>query len=313
MEAVAAMDALEGRGRHGTCSGGRRVIDASAIYRRHERAVAVMANGRLLCLLPGRETHTFDGVDAEVFSDFWRVLSRPVSGAAVAEHLAAHPSLQEVVETLVGAGYVMSAMTEEPSDHLPPREGTHARCHRIVLAVSGAVHAVFAPLYVQRLLTDFTEQLDVILTKSSQRFVTPYALETLGARVWVDPFASSGPGSVPHMELARGADLMLVVPATAHVIHRMANGVCSDLLALVACATTAPVVVVPSMNEVMWDHPAVRRNVAQLRRDGVYLVEAGVGFEVADGDRQTVWGPAGLPPSAVIATLAGVLRLAPRG
>ena len=88
--------------------------------------------------------------------------------------------------------------------------------------------------------------------------------------------------TVPHIALAKNADLVAVMPATAGSISRLATGACSDLLSLVAIATTAPVVVAPTMNTAMWDNPAVRRNVDQLRADGVYVVEPTFFFEAAE-------------------------------
>src|SRR3989442_15074440 len=87
------------------------------------------------------------------------------------------------------------------------------------------------------------------------------------------------------MHLAKRAELVLVLPATARTLFRLAHGVCDDLLSLVVCATEAPVVVVPSMNPVMWRNPAVQRNVDLLRRGGRFIVEPGPGWEVAGGKR----------------------------
>jgi len=170
-------------------------------------------------------------------------------------------------------------------------------CRNLVLGVSGAVQSAFAADYVWRLAAEVAEEIDVILTRSARRFVQSRALTALGARVWSDPLDSRSDVTVPHMHLAKRAELVLILPATARTLFRLAQGACDDLLSLVVCATAAPVVVVPSMNPVMWRNPAVQRNVDLLRRDGRFIVEPGRGCEVADGNALTAdAGAAALGP-----------------
>ena len=84
-----------------------------------------------------------------------------------------------------------------------------------------------------------------------------------------------------HVHLASRAEIIAVIPASAHALQRLATGACSDLLSLTVAATKAPVVLFPAMNANMWRHRAIARNVAQLRADGCYVVEPGPGFEVS--------------------------------
>lgn len=87
--------------------------------------------------------------------------------------------------------------------------------------------------------------------------------------------------AVPHAELADNADAVLVAPCSASTLHKLASGACSDLVSLVVAATKAPVIVAPSTNANMWAHPPVQRNVAQLRADGVWIVEPWRGTRVS--------------------------------
>src|SRR5207249_11528339 len=96
-----------------------------------------------------------------------------------------------------------------------------------------------------------------------------------GLPVWVDRFEARDGVNVPHMWLASRADVILIA-ATAHTIHRLATGACSDLLSLVVAATRAPIVIAPSMNPLMASQPAVARNSGQLRRVGYYVAEPGL-------------------------------------
>ena len=144
-----------------------------------------------------------------------------------------------------------------------------------------------------------------ILTRSARRFITPHAVAALGVNVWRDPFELRDGFRVPHTFLAEAADFVLVLPASANAIFRLAHGTCSDLLSLVVAGTEAPVMVVPSMSPTMWNHTAVRRNVARLRDDGMYVIEPGPGRSVASDATCTVGG---LGLGGDSASLVGALR-----
>ena len=137
---------------------------------------------------------------------------------------------------------------------------------RVVVGVTGSIAAYKAAILVSSLVRHGAH-VDVILTASGARFVTPATFNGLTrGSVHTDLFADRG---LPHVELAERADLIVVAPATARTLARLAHGLADDLLALTVLGTRAPVLVAPAMEAGMWRHPATRRNVALLREDGV--------------------------------------------
>jgi len=110
--------------------------------------------------------------------------------------------------------------------------------------------------------------------------------------------------------LAEVAELVLVLPASANAVFRLAHGTCSDLLSLVVAGTRAPVVLAPSMSAAMWNHPAVRRNVARLRDDGAFVIEPGPGRAVGSDATCTVGGLGlGGDSAHLVGALVAVLEL----
>jgi phosphopantothenoylcysteine synthetase/decarboxylase len=119
-----------------------------------------------------------------------------------------------------------------------------------------------------------------------------------------------GCANVPHIHLARSADLVVVIPASAHTIHKLATGACSDLISLIVSATTAPVVLVPSMNRAMWEHWAVVQNLEQLRANGVFIIEPTTGVEVANRrDLRPEFGPIPSDTGLLTSALAAIAKL----
>ncbi len=294
-------------------------LDSSSYYLRDAQATVLTTVGRFMVVTPGGSVRTFDVSDLERASWIWQVLSSPISGEELARLVDARSEdLKYLLEALLGEGIVSRGSLAELQSRGPLGERASAsrkRCRRLVLGVTGAVQSLFVASYVRRLLGEFTEELDLILTESAQRLVTPRALTALGARVWCDAWESRGDVEVPHIHLATSTDLVLILPASAHALYRIAHAACSDLLSLVTCATEAPIVVVPGMNPSMWNHPAVRRNVQQLRADGVFVVEPGLGFEVAELEHATARvGGVGLGASSpnLFLTLEAALRLGTR-
>lgn len=142
---------------------------------------------------------------------------------------------------------------------------------RIVLGVSGGI-AAYKACEVARRLGDAGAAVDVVMTAAAQRFVTAVTFQALtGRMVHDDAWDARIANNMPHIELTRGADALLIVPASADFLARLAHGLCDDLLSTMAVArprASCPLLVVPAMNVEMWDHPATRRNVEQLRADG---------------------------------------------
>jgi len=153
---------------------------------------------------------------------------------------------------------------------------------RITLAVTGSI-AAYKAVELLRLLTGDGYDVHVIQTASSQEFVGAMTFQALsGHPVACEQFDGGGDSVFRHIDLAN-ADLMLVAPATADIIGKMAAGIADNLLLSTYLATGAPVVVCPAMNEHMWGHTAVQDNIGKLRRRGVQIVNPGFGA-LACGD-----------------------------
>jgi phosphopantothenoylcysteine decarboxylase/phosphopantothenate--cysteine ligase len=143
---------------------------------------------------------------------------------------------------------------------------------RIVLGVCGSI-ASYKGADIASKLTQAGADVDVILTRAAQQFVTPLTFRGLTRRVvFTDMFDPASSMAEEHVELARAADAIVIAPASATTIARIAHGLADDMLALTVLATTAPVVVAPAMDAQMWEHPATRGNVETLRKRGVVFV-----------------------------------------
>jgi len=149
---------------------------------------------------------------------------------------------------------------------------------RIVLGVSGGIAAYKAPELVRR-LRDAGAEVRVILTPNAARFVSPLALATVSEHgVIVEQWGDSGHGGVDHIELARWADVLLIAPATANILAKLAVGIADDALSTYAIAHRAHVMVAPAMNTFMLAHPTVQTNVSTLRARGVEIIEPDSGL-----------------------------------
>jgi phosphopantothenoylcysteine decarboxylase/phosphopantothenate--cysteine ligase len=153
---------------------------------------------------------------------------------------------------------------------------------RILLAVSGGIAAYKTPELV-RTLVRRGHAVRCALTPAAARFVTPLVLQTLsGAPARSELFDLSEEGEIDHIALADWAELLVVAPATANLLARLAHGLADDLVSTLALACRAPLLVAPAMNVNMWRHPATRENVAVLRERGVRFVGPDAG-ELACG------------------------------
>ncbi len=143
---------------------------------------------------------------------------------------------------------------------------------RILLAVSGGIAAYKVPELV-RALRRSGHAVRCILTREAHQFVTPLVLQTLsGAPVRSQLFDPSEEGEIDHIALADWAQLLLVAPATANLLAKLAHGLADDLVSAVALATRAPIAVAPAMNVNMWRHPATQGNLCVLRERGVRVI-----------------------------------------
>ena len=166
---------------------------------------------------------------------------------------------------------------------------------RILLIVGGGIAAYKAAELI-RLARKAGHSVTPVLTAGGAHFVTPMSLAALAERpVYTSLWDLKDEAEMGHIQLSRAADLVLVCPATADLIARMAAGIADDLATTLLLATDKPVVVVPAMNVRMWQHPATRRNVEQLRADGITVLEPDEG-PMACGE----FGPGRLPEPAAI-------------
>ncbi len=142
----------------------------------------------------------------------------------------------------------------------------------VLLIITGSI-ASYKALELIRLLRGAGVAVTAILTKGGAQFITPLAVSSLtGTKTYSDLFSLTDEIEMGHIELSRIADLVLVAPASADIIAKMATGIADDLATTALLATDKPVVIAPAMNHKMWSHAATQRNVAQLTRDGVTLI-----------------------------------------
>ena len=143
---------------------------------------------------------------------------------------------------------------------------------RILLIIGGGI-AAYKSLDLIRRLRDQGAQVTPVLTRASEEFVTPLSVSALAAqKVYRDLFDLTDEAEMGHIELSRAADLVVVAPATADLMAKMASGLANDLASTLLMATDKRVLIAPSMNVRMWEHPATQRNLASLQGDGVLVV-----------------------------------------
>ncbi len=148
---------------------------------------------------------------------------------------------------------------------------------RILLGVTGGIAAYKSPDLVRRLIERGAE-VQVVMTKSARNFITPMSLQAVSGRpVRGDLWDSAAEAAMGHIELARWAEVVLIAPASADFIARLAGGRADDLLAALCVATEAPLVLAPAMNRLMWANKATQANVETLKSRGIRLLGPGIG------------------------------------
>lgn len=176
---------------------------------------------------------------------------------------------------------------------------------RILLIVGGGI-AAYKACELVRLCRKAGIGVKVVLTEGGSHFVTPMTLAALSEnQVYTTLWDLKDEAEMGHIQLSREADLVVIAPATADLMARMAVGIADDLATTLLLATDKPVLAAPAMNVRMWQHTATRRNVATLRADGVTVLEPDQG-PMACGE----YGPGRLPePEAILAAIQGALDL----
>ncbi|HUP44399.1 MAG TPA: bifunctional phosphopantothenoylcysteine decarboxylase/phosphopantothenate--cysteine ligase CoaBC [Thermoanaerobaculia bacterium] len=166
---------------------------------------------------------------------------------------------------------------------------------KIVLGVSGGIAAYKAPELVRR-LQDIGAEVRVVLTPNATRFVSPLSLAAVSHHgVIVEQWGDPEKGGVDHIELARWAELLLIAPATANILAKLAVGIADDALSTYAVAHRTAILVAPAMNWSMLQHPTVEQNLATLRTRGVEIIDSEAGY-LAEGEE----GPGRLAEIPVI-------------
>jgi 3-polyprenyl-4-hydroxybenzoate decarboxylase len=250
-----------------------------SVYERGDEMVVLDGRGRMM-RLPG-EART---IALELLARF----RQPQKAQDVLARLGARRRklASQVLSALQEGGVLVDAgLSAEPS----PRAGAH-----VLLALTGGMAAAHAPALTEMLLGRGF-QVRIAATPSSLRFVSVMALEALThAPVVRSRWPADTRVAVPHLELARWADVVVVPPTTATTLSRIARGDCSTLVSAVALSTRAPVILAPAMNESMLEAPAVRRNLAQVQQDGFIVMQPSLGYEVASApaDRAPSYGAA---------------------
>lgn len=177
----------------------------------------------------------------------------------------------------------------------------------IVLGVSGGI-AAYKAAELTRLLIKAGARVHVVMTENGARFVTPTTFQALsGNPVWTEAWDERRANNMSHIDLTRAADALLIAPATANILAKLANGLADDLLSTLTLARDCPLLVAPAMNKQMWNNPATQRNVVQLKADGVRIIGPDAGEqacgEVGEGRMSE--------PEAIVEALISFLQPKP--
>jgi phosphopantothenoylcysteine decarboxylase/phosphopantothenate--cysteine ligase len=175
---------------------------------------------------------------------------------------------------------------------------------RVALGITGGI-AAYKAVEILRGLQRVGCEVRVTMTKHACEFIQPLTFRALsGSYVLVDDYAPDNPDPIAHITFSQTIDLFIIAPATANTLAKLANGIADDFLTSTYLACTAPVLVAPAMNTVMWQHPTTRRNLQKLRDDGVFVIDPDEG-EMACG----TFGPGRLSePERIVSAALELLR-----
>lgn len=154
--------------------------------------------------------------------------------------------------------------------------------NNLLLGVTGSVGVLVVPEYIRLLRERIAKDVHVMMSHSARKFVTPYTMRLYsGNYVFTDSFDISDDVRVPHIELTRACDMFVIMPATANIIGKVANGICDDLISTAVMACKAPVIFVPAMNPSMWFSKANQKNLSVLKELGHHVIPPSEGYEIA--------------------------------
>ena len=179
-------------------------------------------------------------------------------------------------------------------------------CKNLLLGITGSIGAVNMPAYVQYLKNKFAENIFIMISNAAKNFVNSYSLEFIsGHKIFENTFTPIDEFKVPHIQLPKLADLFLIMPATANIISKAANGIADDLITTAIVASSCPLVFVPSMNSIMWFNKIIQNNVRKLQECGYYVIEPSEGIEVSDSSR----GFGAMPPlNLILENLVNIIK-----
>ncbi len=151
--------------------------------------------------------------------------------------------------------------------------------HRRILLILGGGIAAYKTLELIRRLRESGCSICAVLTDAASQFVTPLSVASLtNEKIYQGLFDLTNETKIGHIQLSRDADLIVVAPATADLMAKMAAGLATDLATTLLLATDKPVLIAPAMNVRMWEHPATQRNLKQLKKDGVKIIGPNYGY-----------------------------------
>jgi phosphopantothenoylcysteine decarboxylase/phosphopantothenate--cysteine ligase len=177
-----------------------------------------------------------------------------------------------------------STLQSDPAEQMNTNGGPNLQGKRILLVIGGGI-AAYKSLDLIRRLRDRGAEVRVVMTQAAQEFITPLSAGAIaGGHVYVDLFDWRTEFDIGHIRLARDTDLVVVAPATADLMAKMAGGHADDIASTVLLATDKPVLLAPAMNPHMWSHAATRRNLSQLIADGVAVVGPNAGEMAEQGE-----------------------------
>lgn len=152
---------------------------------------------------------------------------------------------------------------------------------KIILGITGSI-AAYKAAYLCRLLVKNNAEVKVVMTTSATSFITPLTFSTLSKNEVALSMFDENSNWNNHVELGLWADLLLIAPASANTLAKMANGICNNMLMASYLSAKCPTAVAPAMDLDMWKHPSTQRNIATLQQDGVQIIPVGNG-ELASG------------------------------
>ena len=204
----------------------------------------------------------------------------------LALHLAAGPAATATPQRPI-AEAASGAEIKDSGAAAPQERHVGLSGKRILLIIGGGI-AAYKSLDLIRRLKERGTAVRVVMTRAAQEFVTPLAAGAIaGERIHTDLFDARTEFDIGHIRLARDTDLIVVAPATADLMAKMAGGHADDLASTVLLATDRPVLIAPAMNPRMWAHPATRRNLARLSADGIAVVGPNAGEMAERGESGT--------------------------